>query len=273
MGVAHVGVLARLERHGPRLRAHEADGCRLVDPRALEMEVVDRRLVGDLDHVGAVLQLGHFHAGLLERDREAGADGAVQRRGRRRCERARHDERRNDRGKCNKFHDSPRKIVGFLLAHQSTLRGVALADVVAPEALVEPGAAEISQIGGNIACNAGGPHAFKYGVTGNWVTGIEAVIPPGVIIRAGGPVRKDVAGYDVKSLLIGSEGTLGVITAAWLRLVPAPEAALPVGAFYDDAATGCAAIEAVLGNGRLVSALEVLADGELGAPGRALPQA
>src|SRR6266576_4966737 len=125
----------------------------------------------------------------------------------------------------------------------------------------DPGAAEISQIGGNIACNAGGPHAFKYGVTGNWVTGIEAVIPPGVIVRSGGPIRKDVAGYDVKSLLIGSEGTLGVVTAAWLKLLPAPEAALPVAAFFGGVVDGCAAIERVLGNGLLVAALEYLDGG------------
>ena len=62
-------------------------------------------------------------------------------------------------------------------------------------------------------------------------------------------MRKDVAGYDLKSLLIGSEGTLGIVTAAWLRLIPAPEAALPVVALYPDTAAGCAAIEAVLGSG------------------------
>ncbi|MGH3025484.1 MAG: FAD-binding protein [Gaiellaceae bacterium] len=76
----------------------------------------------------------------------------------------------------------------------------------------DPGAAEQSQIGGNIACNAGGPHAFKYGVTGRWVTGIEAVVPPGEIVRTGGPLRKDVAAYDLTALLVGSEGTLGIIT-------------------------------------------------------------
>lgn len=86
----------------------------------------------------------------------------------------------------------------------------------------DPGAAEQSQIGGNIATNAGGPHALKYGVTGDWVTGLEAVVPPGDVVRVGGALTKDVAGYDVKRLLVGSEGTLGVITAAWLRLVPAP---------------------------------------------------
>jgi len=63
----------------------------------------------------------------------------------------------------------------------------------------DPGAAEQSQIGGNVATNAGGPHAFKYGVTGAWVTGLEAVVPPGEIVRVGGFVRKDVAGYDLKS--------------------------------------------------------------------------
>jgi len=122
----------------------------------------------------------------------------------------------------------------------------------------DPGAAESSQIGGNIATNAGGPHAFKYGVTGAWVLGLEAVVPPGELVHVGGPVRKDVAGYDLRSLLVGSEGTLGIVTAAWLRLVPAPEAALPVVAVYPDAASGVAAIEAVLGNGLPAAALEYL---------------
>jgi glycolate oxidase subunit GlcD len=122
----------------------------------------------------------------------------------------------------------------------------------------DPGAAELSQIGGNIACNAGGPHAFKYGVTGQWVTGIEAVIPPGEIVRVGGPLRKDVAGYDLKSLLVGSEGTLGLVTAAWLRLVPAPELELPVVGFYRDADAGVSAIERVLASGVVPSAVEYL---------------
>ena len=114
------------------------------------------------------------------------------------------------------------------------------------------------QIGGNIACNAGGPHAFKYGVTGNWVTGIEAVVPPGEIVRFGGPIRKDVAGYDLKSLLVGSEGTLGLITAAWLRLTPAPELELPVVALYRDADAGVSAIERVLASGVVPAAIEYM---------------
>ena len=122
----------------------------------------------------------------------------------------------------------------------------------------DPGAGEQSQIGGNVATNAGGPHAFKYGVTGAWVTGVEAVVAPGELVRFGGAVRKDVAGYDLRSLLVGSEGTLGLITAVWLRLIPAPEAAWPVAAFYSDTASGCSAIERVLGHGLPVAALEFL---------------
>ena len=93
----------------------------------------------------------------------------------------------------------------------------------------DPGSAEQSQLGGNIATNAGGPHAFKYGVTGAWITGLEFVLAPGELVRVGGPIRKDVAGYDLKSLMIGSEGTLGIVTAAWVKMIPAPEAALPAG--------------------------------------------
>jgi glycolate oxidase subunit GlcD len=122
----------------------------------------------------------------------------------------------------------------------------------------DPGAAEISQIGGNIACNAGGPHAFKYGVTGHWVTGIEAVVPPGEVVTLGGPLRKDVAAYDLKSLLVGSEGTLGLVTAAWLRLVPAPELELPVVGLYRDADAGIGAIERILGSGIVPAAIEYM---------------
>lgn len=127
----------------------------------------------------------------------------------------------------------------------------------------DPGAAEQSQIGGNVATNAGGPHAFKYGVTGAWVTGLEAVIPPGDVVRVGGLLRKDVAGYDLKSLLIGSEGTLGVITAVSLRFMPAPEAALPVIASYADERAGTDAVAACLACGAIPAALEYLDGGSI----------
>jgi glycolate oxidase subunit GlcD len=122
----------------------------------------------------------------------------------------------------------------------------------------DPGAGEQSQIGGNVATNAGGPHAFKYGVTGDWVTGLEAVVAPGELVAVGGPIRKDVAGYDLKSLLIGSEGTLGVITSVWLNLTPAPEAVAPIASLHADTASGCEALARVLGSGLPVAALEYL---------------
>jgi glycolate oxidase subunit GlcD len=136
----------------------------------------------------------------------------------------------------------------------------------------DPGAAEQSQIGGNVATNAGGPHAFKYGVTGQWVTGIEAVVPPGEIVRYGGAVRKDVAAYDVMRLLIGSEGTLGIITAAWLRLIPAPEASLPLVAAYRDNASGCAAVQNLICSGVTPAAIEFLDSQALAASAGSFPQ-
>jgi glycolate oxidase subunit GlcD len=135
----------------------------------------------------------------------------------------------------------------------------------------DPGAADQSHIGGNIATDAGGPHAFKYGTTGAWVTGVEAVVAPGEVMTVGGPIRKDVAGYDLKRLLIGSEGTLGLITAAWLTLLPAPEATLPVLAFYPGVQAGCGAIEQVVGNGLRAAALEYLDAGALGPARDACP--
>ena len=120
----------------------------------------------------------------------------------------------------------------------------------------DPGAPEDSQLGGTIATNAGGPHAFKYGVTGDWVTGLEVVLAPGELVRFGGPLRKDVAGYDLRGLLVGSEGTLGIVTAAWLRFIPAPERRLPVVACYADTAAGVAAVMNVLGSGVQAAALE-----------------
>ena len=135
----------------------------------------------------------------------------------------------------------------------------------------DPGAAEQSQIGGNVATNAGGPHAFKYGTTRAWVTGIEAVIPPGEIVTTGGPVRKNVAGYDLVGLLAGSEGTLGVVTAVWLRLIPAVEAALPIAALFSDVEAGCAAVEALMGSGVVPACIEYVDETAVAAIGHDFP--
>ncbi|MBA2347559.1 MAG: FAD-binding protein [Solirubrobacterales bacterium] len=135
----------------------------------------------------------------------------------------------------------------------------------------DPGAAEQSQIGGNIATNAGGPHCFKYGVTRAWVTGVEAVLAPGALVRFGGPVRKDVAGYDLTGLLCGSEGTLGIVTGAWLRLMPAPALQLPVVGAFAGVEEGCAAIERVLASGVVPATIEYLDAGALAASAASFP--
>jgi len=87
---------------------------------------------------------------------------------------------------------------------------------------VDPASLDDCSIGGNVATNAGGARAFKYGVTGDYVTGIQAVLADGSIINYGGKLRKNATGYDLNKIIIGSEGTLAVITEITLRLVPKP---------------------------------------------------
>ena len=121
----------------------------------------------------------------------------------------------------------------------------------------DPSSFEICSIGGNLATNAGGLCCVKYGVTTDYVLGIEVVLADGRALRLGGRTIKDVAGYDLKRLFIGSEGTLGVITEATLRLRPPPPAATTiVGTFADLEAAGHA-VTAVVGRVR-PAALELM---------------
>jgi len=86
----------------------------------------------------------------------------------------------------------------------------------------DPNSQAMCSIGGNLAHNAGGPRAVKYGVTSNYVLALEAVLPDGTVVRTGHRSWKGVAGYDLTHLLVGSEGTLAVITEATLKLIPLP---------------------------------------------------
>ncbi len=109
----------------------------------------------------------------------------------------------------------------------------------------DPGSMKISTIGGNVAENAGGLRGLKYGVTRNYVMGLEVVLPDGEILWTGNKCVKDVAGYSLKDLFIGSEGTLGVITKVLLKLIPKPAARktlLATFAKMDDAAEAVSAI-------------------------------
>jgi glycolate oxidase len=122
----------------------------------------------------------------------------------------------------------------------------------------DPSSIRHSTIGGNIACNAGGPRCLKYGVTGDYVLGLTVVLADGRVLHTGGKCIKDVVGYDLTALFTGSEGTLGVITEALLRLIARPRyahTALVEFASLDDA---CRTVNAILLAGILPAALELM---------------
>ena len=122
----------------------------------------------------------------------------------------------------------------------------------------DPASLATSTIGGNAATNAGGPACVKYGTTRDYVLGLKAVLPTGEAIRAGANTRKGVVGYDLTRLLVGSEGTLGVITELTLKLVPHPQTAGCVAAVFADLDAAMRAIIAVMTRGHLPSAMEFL---------------
>lgn len=97
----------------------------------------------------------------------------------------------------------------------------------------DPGSMKISTIGGNVAENSGGLRGLKYGITRNYVMGLEVVLPNGEILKTGNKCVKDVAGYSLKDLFVGSEGTLGVITQVLLKLIPKPAAKKTLVATFD----------------------------------------
>jgi glycolate oxidase len=110
----------------------------------------------------------------------------------------------------------------------------------------DPASAAFSTIGGNIATNAGGLCCVKHGVTRDFVLGLEAVLPGGRVIRVGGRTRKDVVGYDLTSLLVGSEGTLAIVTEATLRLVPRGAGAATLAASFPQLADAGRAVAAIM---------------------------
>jgi glycolate oxidase len=125
----------------------------------------------------------------------------------------------------------------------------------------DPASLTQSVIGGNVAENAGGPRAFKYGTTKQYVLGLEAVLPTGEIIRTGGKVVKNVVGYDLTHLLVGSEGTLAVITQIILRLVPKPPVQATLRATFPSVEAAVEAVSEIIRNRVVPAALELI-DGE-----------
>jgi len=122
----------------------------------------------------------------------------------------------------------------------------------------DPASLDSCSIGGNIAENAGGPRAIKYGITRDYVCGLEAVLPSGEIVTMGGKLVKDVTGYDLMQLLIGSEGTLAVITKVILRLLPLPSERVDLLVPFDDFHAASRSVSEVIKNRIVPTAMEFM---------------
>jgi len=121
----------------------------------------------------------------------------------------------------------------------------------------DPASLKDCSLGGNIATNAGGPRCLKYGVTRHYILGLEVVLMDGSIVRCGGRTHKNKTGFDLVGLFVGSEGLLGVVTEATLRLLPAPPARATLSAGFTTMRAATKAIQAVFRHGYLPAALEV----------------
>jgi glycolate oxidase len=127
----------------------------------------------------------------------------------------------------------------------------------------DPGSKQISTMGGNVAEGAGGLRGLKYGVTRDYVLGLEAVLADGRILRTGGKAMKDVAGYDLTGLFVGSEGTLGIITEILVELVPLPKFKRTLLALYDNLDAAARSVSAIVANRIIPATLEFLDSGTI----------
>jgi glycolate oxidase len=121
----------------------------------------------------------------------------------------------------------------------------------------DPASLKDCSIGGNIATNAGGPRCLKYGVTRNYVLGLEVVLADGTVARVGGRTHKNKTGFDVVGIFTGSEGMLGIVTEATLRLLPWPPARAVLSASFPDMPAAAAAVQSIFAHGHLPSAVEI----------------
>ncbi len=121
----------------------------------------------------------------------------------------------------------------------------------------DPASLKECSIGGNIATNAGGPRCLKYGVTRNYVLGLEVVLADGRIMRSGGRLHKNKTGFDLIGIFVGSEGMLGVVTEIIVRIIPRPASRGMLAAVFSDFEAAAKTVQAILQAGHLPSALEV----------------
>ena len=121
----------------------------------------------------------------------------------------------------------------------------------------DPASLKECTIGGNVATNSGGPRCLKYGVTKQYILGLTVVLANGEVLRTGGRCHKNSTGFDLTSLMTGSEGMLGIITEITVRLIPHPQSRAMLGASFPDFTAAAAAVQAILDAGTLPSALEI----------------
>ena len=129
----------------------------------------------------------------------------------------------------------------------------------------DPGSVGISTLGGNIATNAGGLRGAKYGVTRDAVLSVDVVLADGSLVRLGRPTIKGVTGYDLAGLVVGSEGTLGIVVSARVRLLPAPQRVATASAFFATLEDAAHAVAAIAVSGARPAVLEILDGATLGA--------
>lgn len=122
----------------------------------------------------------------------------------------------------------------------------------------DPASSSVSTIGGNVAENAGGLRGLRYGVTGDYVLGLEVVLATGEVMATGGKCFKDVAGYDLTSLFIGSEGTLGVVTKITVKLIPLPQATRSLLALYCQLEDAARSVSGIIAAHLVPATLEIL---------------
>ncbi|WP_144509617.1 FAD-linked oxidase C-terminal domain-containing protein [Bacillus sp. FJAT-22090] len=139
-------------------------------------------------------------------------------------------------------------------------------ELVEPKGLFyppDPSSMKISTIGGNVSENSGGLRGLKYGVTRDYVKGLTIVLPNGETLKTGGKLTKDVAGYDLTSLFVGSEGTLGVITEITLGLIPAPQTKQTLLVFYDQLETAAETVSSIIAAKVVPATLEFMDKGTI----------
>ncbi len=144
---------------------------------------------------------------------------------------------------------------------QPGLVNLALSQALKPHGFYyapDPSSQGACTIGGNVATNAGGPHTLIYGVTVNHVTGLEVALPSGELIQVGARKSAEAIGYDLTGLLVGSEGTMAIVTRIWVKIQPLPPVQKTLMAVYPDVATASNAVSAIVRTGILPAAIEMM---------------